>query len=188
MKTEAKITNRTIRLKESIGPFRKSHILYVCCAFSGLIILIFAYRPLITKLHDAANRLRKVETELLSQHAAIAVSENSGVRGRMMRRNEVPLAIAELTEKGRACGLDFSSILPSPLQETTQAGIQKLPISFTIESEYKNIGQFLAYVEEFPRSIVEVESLSIRPRENNLPKLSVELVLNLYVEVENATQ
>ena len=76
MKTEAKITNRTIRLKESLGPFKKLHILCACCAFSGLIILIFAYRPLIIKLHHAANRLHEVETELLNQRAAIAVSEN----------------------------------------------------------------------------------------------------------------
>jgi len=188
MKTEAKITNGTIRLEESLGPFRKLHILYACCAFSGLIILIFAYRPLMVKLHDAANRLHEVETKLLNQRGAITASEKSDVKGQMMRRNEVPLAIAELTEKGRDLGLDFSSISPRDLQETTQAGIRKLPISFTIESEYKNVGQFLTYVEGFSRSIAEVESLSIRPGENNLPKLSVELVLNLYLEIENATQ
>ncbi len=105
-----------------------------------------------------------------------------------MQRNEVPPAIAELTEKGRDLGLNFSSISPRQLQETTQASVWKLPINFTIESEYKNVGQFLAYVEGFSRTIVEVESLSIRPRKNNLPKLSVELVLNLYVEIANATQ
>jgi len=188
MKTEAKIANKTIRLKEILGPFRKLYILYACCAFSGLIILIFAYWPLITKLHDAANRLHEVETELLNQRSTIAAWEKSDVKGQVMQRNEVPLAIAELTEKGRELGLNFSSITPRELLQTTQASIRKLPISFTIESEYKNVGQFLAYIEGFSRSIAEVESLSLRPRENNLPKLSVELVLNLYVEIENATQ
>ena len=80
-------------------------------------------------------------------------------------------------------GLTFSSISPRQLQETTQASIRKLPINFTIESEYKDIGQFLAYVEGFSRTVAEVESLSIRPRRKNPPKLSVELVLNLYVEI-----
>ena len=110
--------------------------------------------------------------------------EKSDVTGEIIQRNEVPLALAELTEKGREIELDFSSISPSQLQETTQAGIRKLPISFTIESEYKNVGQFLAFVEEFPRSVAEVESLSMSLRENNPPKLNVELVLNLYVEIE----
>jgi len=186
--TEAIITNRTIKLKKSIGPFRKLYILYACCVFSGLIILIFAYRPLMIKLHDAANRISELETKLLNQRGAIAASEKFDVKSGVMPRNEVPLAIAELTGKGIELGLNFSSISPRQLQETTQAGIRKLPISFTIESEYKNVGQFLAYVEGFSRTIAEVESLSIRPRENNPPKLSVELLLNLYVEIENETQ
>jgi len=188
MKTEARIIHKTIRLIESLGPSKTLLILYACCAFSGLIILIFAYRPLMTKLHDTANRLREVQNELLNQGSNIAASENSYLKGQMIRQNEVSLVIAELTEKGRNLRLHFSSISPSQLQDTTQASIWKLPINFTIESEYKNIGQFLAYVEGFSRSIVEVESLSIRPRENNLPTLNVELVLSLYVEIENATQ
>jgi len=183
MKTEADITNKTIRSKEILGPFRKLHILYACCAFSGLIVLIFLYRPLMIKLRDTANRLHEVETKVLNQRGAIAASKKSDVKGQMMQRNEVPLAIAELTEKGRELGLNFSSISPRQLQETTQASIRKLPINFTIESEYKDIGQFLAYVEGFSRTVAEVESLSIRPRRKNPPKLSVELVLNLYVEI-----
>ena len=185
MKTKeiSQARNRTMRLIESLGPSKTLLILCACCVLSGLIILIFAYRPLMIKLHDAANRLHEVETKLLNQRGAIAALEKSDVKGEMMQRNEVPLAIAELTEKGRDLGLNFSSISPRQLQETTQAGIWKLPINFTIESEYKNVGQFLAYVEGFSRTIAEVESLSIRPRENKLPKLSVELVLNLYVEI-----
>jgi Tfp pilus assembly protein PilO len=135
------------------------------------------------KLHDAANRLHEVETKLLNQRGAIAASKKSDVKAQMMQRNEVPLAIAELTEKGRDLGLNFTSISPKQLQETTQAGIRRLPIKFTIESEYKDIGLFLAYVEGFSRTIAEVESLSIHPRENNPPKLSVELAINLYVEI-----
>jgi Tfp pilus assembly protein PilO len=124
-----------------------------------------------------------VETKALNQRGAIAASKKSDVKGQMMQRNEVPLAIAELTEKGRDLGLNFTSISPKQLQETTQAGIRRLPIKFTIESEYKDIGLFLAYVEGFSRTIAEVESLSIHPRENNPPKLSVELAINLYVEI-----
>ena len=183
MKTEADITNNAIRSKESIGPFRKRHILYVCCALSGLIILIFAYWPLMTKLHDAAKKLPEIETKLLNQRGAIASSENSDVKGRMMRQSEVSLAIAELTEKGRDLGLNFSSISPSRLQETTQTGIRKLPINFTIESEYKAVGQFLTYVEDFSDHIAEVEDLYICPSENDSTKLNVKIILNLYVEI-----
>ena len=188
MKTEADITNKVIRSKESIGPFKKPQILYACCAFCGLIALIFLYRPLLIRLRNAANRLHEVEAELLSQRAAISASEQSDVGGKIMSRNEVPLAIAELTKKGRELGLDFGSISPGELEKTTQARIRQLPISFTIESEYEDVGQFLAYVDKYPRSIAEVESLLMRARKKNLPELSVELLLNLYVEIENETQ
>ena len=189
MKTEenSQVKNGTIRLIESLEPSKALLILYACCVLSGLIILNFAYRPLMVKLRDAANRLHEVKTELLNQRSTIAALEDSNVKGEMTKLNEVPLTIAELTKKGRDLGLNFSSISPGKLQNTTQAGIRKLPISFTIESEYKNVGQFLAFVEGFSRSIAEVESLSMSLRENNPPKLNVELILNLYVEIENAT-
>lgn len=184
MKTEktVKVKSRAIRLTESLGP-RKLHMLCACCALSGLIILLFVYSPLMIKLHDAANRLHELEIKLLDQHGAIAASKKLDVKGEIMQRNEVSLAIAELTEKGRSLGLQFSSITQQQLQKTTQASIQKLPINFTIESKYKNTGQFLTFIEEFPNRIAEIESLSIRPKKTNSSELSVELVLNLYVEI-----
>jgi len=182
MKTEAKITNRMIRLKESLGP-KKLRMLYVCSALFGLVVLLFAYCPLMGKLHTAANRLGEVQAELLSQQSAIAASDNSNVKGELIRQDDLSLAIAELTEKGRSLGLQFSSIAQQQLQDTTQAGIQKLPISFMIDSEYKNIGLFLAYIEDPSGGITEIESLSICPSENDSTKLSVKLVLNLYVKI-----
>jgi len=181
------LRSRTIRLTESLGP-SKMLILCVCCVFSGLVILLFTYWPLMSKLSNSANRLDEVQAELLNHRSAIAALDNSNLTANIIRQNDLSLAFAELTEKGRSLGLQFSSIAQQTLQETTQASIAKLPISFTIESEYKNLGQFLAYVEGFSRTIVEVESLLMRARKKNLPELSVELLLNLYVEIENETQ
>jgi len=188
MKTEMKIASGIIRLKESLGPSKTLYILCACCVLLGLIILIFAYQPLMVKLHDASNKLQELETELLNQRSAIAALEKPGVTGKIIQQNEVPLAIDELTEKGKDLGLHFSSISPSELQQTTQADIWKLPISFTIESEYKNVGQFLDYIEGASPIIAEAERLSIRPRGDNLSKLSVELALNLYVERKDETK
>ncbi len=182
MKTEAKITNRMIRLKESLGP-RKLYMLYACCAVSGLIILLFAYWSLMTKLSNAANGLGEVQAKLLDQQSAIAALDNSNVESWTIQQDDISLAITELTEKGRSLGIQFSSIAQQSLQETSQAGIVKQPISFTIESEYKNVGQFLTYIEDSSCGMTEVESLSIRPRKENPSKLSVKLVLNLYAEL-----
>jgi Tfp pilus assembly protein PilO len=188
MKTETNIVSRIIKLKEILEPSKTLYILCVFCIFLGLIILLFAYQPLIVKLHNASNKVRESEIELLNQNSAIAVLDNTDIKGKIIQQNEIPSEITELTKKGRELGLDFNSISPGELQDTTQAGIWKLPIGFTIESEYKNLGQFLAFVEEFSSSIIEVESLSIHPKDKNLHALSVELVLCLYVEIENAVQ
>ena len=179
---KAKITNRLIKLKESLGT-GKLRMLYVCCALSGLVILLFAYCPLMGKLNNAANKLGQVQAELLTQQSAIATLDNQNIKGKLIQQDDLSLAIAELTEKGRSLGLGFSSIAQQPLQETTQAGIQKLSINFTIESEYKNIGLFLAYIEDTSGSVTKVESLAIRPSEENPSILTVELLLNLYVEI-----
>ncbi len=187
MKTEAKNTDRTFRLKAILESYRKPHILYACCVLLGLIILIFAYWPLITRLHKAANSLGQLQSELLSQRAAIAAVRDLSAKCEIIEQNEVPTAIVELTEKGRGLGLNFSSISPRDLQQTAQPRIGKLPISFTIESEYKNLGQLLIYIEEFFHSIAEIDSISIHPGKDSLPRLNVELVLNLYVETEDET-
>ncbi len=188
MKTEMKIISEIIKLKESLGPSKVLQILFTCCMLSGLIILIFGYRPLMAQLQGATNRLHEVETELLDRRSAIVALDKMNVKGEIIQKNEVPLAIDELTEKGRELGLRFSSISPSDLQQTTQTGIWKLPISFMIESEYKNLGQFLDYIEGSFRGIAVAESLSIHPKEDDFSRLSVELVLNLYVERKNETK
>ena len=187
MKLESKITDRIIRLKKILEPYNKPRILYTGYAIFGAIILIFVYWPLISKLDMASKNLNELQSELLNHHGTIASLGNLRANSKVMRQNEVPPAIAELTEKGRSLGLHFSSISPGQLQETEQAGIQKSPISFAIESEYRSLGQFLEYIEELPCGVMEIKSISLHSGKENSSKLTTELVLDLYVEVENET-
>jgi len=188
MKTEMNIVNRIVRLKESLGISKALYILCACCVLSALLILTFVYRPLMGRLHDASNKLQEVETELLNQQSTIAASNALGIKGKIVQQNEIPLAIDALTEKGKELGLQFRAISPSELQQTTQASIWKLPVSFAIESEYKNMGQFLDYIEGASPVIAETESLSLRSERGNQSKLSTELTLNLYVEKRYETK
>ena len=70
-----KIISGLIKLKESLESSKKLYILYACCVFAGLIILIFVYRPLMTNLHDMSKKVQEVEAELLNRHRVIAVLE-----------------------------------------------------------------------------------------------------------------
>ena len=158
-------------------------MLHICCALAGLIILPLAYCPLMSKLDTAAAELSAVQTELLNQQGAIAALENLNSKANTISQNDLFLAIGELTEKGRSLGLQFRSIAQQPLRETTQAGIARLPINLTIDSQYKSIGLFLVYIEDSFRAIRAVERVSIHPVEDTPSALRVELVLCLYVEI-----
>ncbi|MBN1805984.1 MAG: type 4a pilus biogenesis protein PilO [Sedimentisphaerales bacterium] len=165
----------------------KPNILYVCAIFLGLIIAILLYRPLINKISEASDSLSTLKSELLDKQTAIAALKDSNVKGDIIQQDEVSMAIAEIAEKGRKLGLNFSSISPSQLHQTTEAGIQKLPIRFIMESEYNNFGQFLAYIEELSGTIAAIETISIYPCKDSPSGLSIELILNLYVKGENET-
>ena len=188
MNSERKIMNKIISLKELTGKTGNTCILCLGIVLFVLVLLFFAYSPLIIKLHNAGNKLQELETRLIHQRNAVAVLNISDLKVQPMQQEEVPFLIYELTEKGRNLGLNFNSILPGRSQDTEQAGIQKLPVHLTIESEYENAGRFLTDIEELSHGIAEVESLSIRPGKKIPSGLNVNLLLNLYVETENETQ
>ena len=183
-----KIREKIIKLRGNLGTRQTQLILYGLCALLIIFVFIFAYRPLAVKLRDADIELESLKTQLLSQHNNIAALKKLNLRSRLMQKEEVSQAIDELTERGRTLGLKFVSITPGKLQKSAQGNFKKLPINFKIESEYKNLGQFLAYLEEFPRTIAEAKSLSILPKEEILPELNVELLVNLYMEAEDGKE
>lgn len=180
-----KIKDSIIKLKEGLGTRKTQFVLYGFSALLIIFILIFAYRPLMIKLRDADRELKSLEAQLLSQRSNIAALKNLSLKGRLMQQKEVSQAIDEMTEEGRTLGLKFASITPGELKKSAPDDFKKLPINFTIESEYQGLGQFLVYLEDSFDSIAEVESLSIRPREENSPKLNIELLVNLYMEAED---
>lgn len=186
MKDQSHLTDRTTGLKASSELLKKPVTLYACCGLLGLIAVVFLYRPLLIKLHEAAGRLSETETELLRQRAALSASQKSDKIGEIRLESEPALMIADLADKGRELGVNFGSISPGDLRPTTQVDVGILPVAYVVESKYKNIGEFFAYVEDYSRSIAEVESFRIHVRKEVLPELDAELVLNLYVDMEDA--
>lgn len=184
-----------LKIKESINKFKqdlslrqRQLLFYGLYALLALLILLFAYRPLGGKLEDANRELNSLTSQLLSQRNNVTTLKGLKIEGKLMQQREVSLAIDELTEKGRALGLKFNSITPGKLEKSAQGDFKKLPINLKIEAGYASLGKFLAYVEEFPRTIAEVESLSIRSQEKALPNLDLDLVVNLYMEAEDGQE
>jgi Tfp pilus assembly protein PilO len=182
MNVKTEIINKLTKLKEILKPYNKPKVVYACGAVIVAIILVFVYWPLAVEISQTTSTLRGLQSELLNQHCTIAALQDARVKSKVIRQYEVPPAIAVLAEKGRSLGLVFRSISPGEVQETDQPSIGRTPINLTIESEYRNIGQFLEYLEELPCGVMEIQNVSISTNEGSLPILNMELMLDLYVE------
>ena len=181
-----KIKENIIELKGRLSERQIQSLVYGLCAFLVLLILIFVHRPMSIKLAGAEKELARLESQLDSQRSYISAIKKLKVKGSVMPQKETSYAIDEITEQGRGLELKFISIAPKELQKTDQSNLKVLPINFKIESEYKNLGQFLAYLEWFPRSTTKVQSFSIGSREEITSKLDSEVLINLYLEAEDA--
>jgi Tfp pilus assembly protein PilO len=177
----SKIKECISKVRQDLGVSKTLSILYGSLVFLVVLILIFVHRPLVIELQGKDKEFRSLESRLLNQRNIAAMFKTIDLERKLMRQKEISLAIDEITEKGRALGIKFVSIAPQKLQELEQVDVKRLPIDFKIESEYKNLGQFLTYLEEFRRSIVEVENLSIQKQKKVLPQLEVEMLVHLYI-------
>ncbi|MBL7091808.1 MAG: type 4a pilus biogenesis protein PilO [Candidatus Omnitrophica bacterium] len=183
-----KIRESIIKLREELGTRKILFILYSFCALLIVFILIVAYRPLALKLGNAQRKLDSLQTQLLAQRDNIAAFKKVDLKGRIMQQKELSQAIDEITGKGRTLGVKFISITPKELQKQAPGNFKALPTTFQMECDYKSLGQFLVYLEEFPRTTAEVKNLSVRPREKLLPKLNIEVLVDLYLEEKDAKE
>ena len=181
-----KIRESIIKLREELGTPQTQLVLYGFCVLLIVFVLIAAYRPLIIKLSNADRELKRFEAQLSTQRDSITTLKRLDLKYRLMQQKEVSQALDKITEKGRALGLKFISITPKELEKSANGNFKVLPIGFEIESTYQGLGQFLAYLEEFPHTTAEVKSLSVWSREKLLPKLNITVLVNLYMEAEDA--
>ncbi|MBL7085437.1 MAG: type 4a pilus biogenesis protein PilO [Candidatus Omnitrophica bacterium] len=181
-----KIKESIINLRKDLGSRNTLLILYSLCALLTILILLFVYRPLALKLGAAEEKYQGLQAQLLEQRKSVAGLKDIKLEGRLMQQKEASRATDELTEKGKNFGLRFSSVTQREWRKQTQENFKALPVDFKIKSGYKNLGQFFAYIEEFPRTLSEVSTSSIRPNEENPAELDVELLINLYMQAEDA--
>jgi len=87
-----------------------------------------------------------------------------------------------LLRSGTTIGGRSVSITPKKSQLDAEGEFKHLPIMFKIESGFQSLGEFLVYLEEFPRSLTCIESLNIRARGAKPPKLDVEATVSICME------
>lgn len=183
-----KIRDNIIKLKENLTDRQTRLIVIALYILLPIVILTFIYAPLRARIKNADSQLNTLAIELANQRSKADALKKLILTGRLMKQSEVSSALNEITEQGRALGLKFISIMPYKLEKSVGVHSRHLPISFMIESEYEALGQFLAYLEEFPLAITEVKSLNVRPGMERRYNLNTELLVYLYMEAEDGKE
>lgn len=152
----------------------------------GFIFLFFIFvRPLFVKIHSMRKELRSISQELNSARNIIKSTDDLEEKGHVLAREEISLAIDEITKKGKALNINIISISPQEIEGLEGSSYQRLPIHMDLESEYKDTGLFFGAMERLKQSIVTLRSFAIQRDEDILPLMKSKVVLDIYVEGES---
>lgn len=148
------------------------------CVF---ILILFVYRPLIVKTHSAAKELRVLEERLNAIRNIAKVKDGLRIKGRLLNRKEISMAIDEITKAGRVLSINFLAISPKEIEDVEGQDYQRMPVFMDLESTYQDLGLFWGSLEDLKESIVSVRSFQIYREDNILPRIKSRLVLELYL-------
>ncbi|MBN3039104.1 MAG: type 4a pilus biogenesis protein PilO [Candidatus Omnitrophica bacterium] len=171
------------KLKNSLDKRQMQFIIYGLAIFVVILVLLIAHRPLALRLSRTKNYLNSLDGQLISQRKAIDSLKKIDLAKDLMKQKDVSLAIDDITAYGGQLGLKFISITPADEQSYEEGNFSVLPIELKLECDYRGLGQFLVYIEEFPLTVGEVAAFSVRPK-GALAKLDVDMTVKLYMEPE----
>ncbi|MFH1046118.1 MAG: type 4a pilus biogenesis protein PilO [Candidatus Omnitrophota bacterium] len=179
---EAKI--RDIQRSLNLSDRQVRLVVYVVAAVIIALVVSLTHRPLAKRLADAQHKLQLLQSQLEVIHRRTGSLKETSLSEKLLKRQDLSLAIDDITAQGRSLGLKFISITPGEATHYDEGNFDLLPISFKIESSYEAMGSFLLFLEDFSRSITFVENLSIRPK-GVADLLDLDVIVSLYLEAEN---
>ncbi|MEA3346669.1 MAG: type 4a pilus biogenesis protein PilO, partial [Candidatus Auribacterota bacterium] len=122
----------------------------------------------------------EVETELKTAGVTIKAGESCGKR-KLPTKEGISTAIGELTKRGRSLGINFVSINHEKIKTDPDSPYEILPIHMELESECKDLGQFLNALEKLEESVVTMESFKVKRNEGIHPKITASLRAKMYL-------
>jgi len=100
-----------------------------------------------------ASRLPELKKQLAYMQRAY-----KKMRQRLPTKKQVAALLVDISQKGRAAGLEFRLYDPQP--EQTQKEFVQIPIAIQVTGTYHELGKFVSDVAELPR-IVTLHNISI---------------------------
>jgi len=168
-------------MKLNMNMDKRKMILISAVVGTALVFFLFI-KPLWSKAGDVSREAKALNDELIVIREALAQGGDFHKDRHPLSRGEISMAINEIMEVGAKLDIDFFSTSPQQIQKSEGSKYPVLPINLEIQSSYENFGMFLGALENFDKSIVTVRQFEITRKPMILPKIYVELVVDIHLK------
>jgi len=149
----------------------------------GVTISFFVFIvPSWGRLRSVDHELRLVEGQLAASRTEVESARKLHLNGPLLSREEISLAMDEITKTGKTFNINFLSINPQDVEDIKDSVSQRLPVVIELESEYKDFGLFVGALANLKESIVTIRDFKMIRDESILPRLTSKLVIDLYLK------
>jgi type IV pilus assembly protein PilO len=145
------------------------------------ITVIDQLRPELAGLQREVAEKRRILADLEKFRREVAELEArlNALKDRLPSEREMPALYRTLSDAASASGLGMSLFQPRPV--TTHEVYTEIPIAFTGEAGYHQVGEFLEKVARFPRVVTVNEmKMTTGPRPRVLVKADLVLATYMY--------
>ena len=163
----------------------------VALIISTVFIVIFIYILVFVPL---ANKLRIKYLECVGSEGQVAdtrhliemghkIDKEYGSRV-LISEQQAAAGIEEFTRYGKSLGISFLSMKPQDIIKQESAQYKILPLELSFEASGEQFVKFIGTIDELKKVIVTVKSFNITPEAGDRKKLRVNMVINIYLSLE----
>ncbi|MEI6863266.1 MAG: type 4a pilus biogenesis protein PilO [Candidatus Omnitrophota bacterium] len=150
----------------------------VLCAF--VLALIF-YIPVMKKLGKNNTDCCLIEKEVREARALIAQAGKIYGDRILINEDEVGVAMDELAKHGKLMGVNFISMKPGEIREVPGAKYKEISIEMQVESNDKQLSDFIGSLDELKKGVIKLDSFEIAPKAVDSTVLESKLVIDMYI-------
>jgi Tfp pilus assembly protein PilO len=112
----------------------------------------------------------------------IKVAGKWGQAGALLRKEEISLAMDEITKAGKSFDVSFISINPREAEAVPGLACRRLPIQIDVRSRYKDFGAFLGSLEKLKKSVVTVRQFAMSRDEAQPSFINSKMLVDVYLK------
>jgi len=163
--------------------FTKRNALIIVASGSALCLTVatlFLFLPLVRENRKKSIGLAALTKELAYGYHYVAMVQRSGAAKKLIPQADVSWAIDAITKEARKHRLIVKTASQKDVVDTGNFYCL-LPLEIELEGGYRDIGLFFHALEVIPGVFVNVDTFTLRYDEAIAPRLSLRLILQLYV-------